>query len=475
MKCTKSGWWSVLCGVGLWLLAATSHADVRLPKVFGDHMVLQRNAQVAVWGWADAGEQVTVTLGSASATTQAGGDGKWQVRIATPDAGGPLELVVKGKNELKVTDVLIGEVWICSGQSNMEWSVAASQNAAEEAKNGEHPRIRMITVAKIPAEHPASDIMGQWQAASPQTVPQFSAVGYFFARHLEQELNVPIGMINTSWGGTICEAWTSREALQADADFKPLLDRASPFKAGQPNQAAALYNGMIHPLVPFGIRGAIWYQGESNVGRAVQYRKLFPAMIADWRQRFGQGDFPFLYVQLAPFKYGQDPRLLAEQWESQFKTLGVPNTGMAVTTDIGDVKDIHPRNKQDVGKRLALWALAKTYGKAELVYSGPLYDSQVREGSKVRIKFQHVGGGLIARDGKPLTHFQVAGEDQQFVEATATIEQDTVVVSSDKVAQPVAVRFAWDQMAEPNLANKEGLPASPFRTDDWRLLTTDAR
>ncbi|MFO0904655.1 MAG: sialate O-acetylesterase [Pirellulales bacterium] len=455
--------------------ASSLRADVRLPKVFGDHMVLQQKSQVAVWGWADAGEDVSVTLGGATATAKAGADGKWRVQLATPEAGGPHELAVKGKNEVKLTDVLIGEVWIASGQSNMEWPVAASTNPAEEAKNGDHPQIRMIKVAHNPAEKPVDDIKGEWQIATPQSVPQFSAVGYFFARHLQQELKVPVGIINSSWGGTICEAWTSRDALAADAEFKPLLDRFPQFRPGQPNQSTVLYNGMIHPLVPFGIRGAIWYQGESNVTRAVQYRKLFPAMIADWRKQFGQGDFPFLFVQLAPFKYGHNPALLAEQWESQVKTLAVPGTGMAVTTDITDINDIHPKNKQDVGKRLALWALAKTYGKADLVYSGPLYDSMTVEGNKVKLKFQHVGGGLVARDGKPLTHFTIAGEDKNFVDATATIEGDLVVVTSDKVAAPIAVRFAWNQVAEPNLGNKAGLPASPFRTDEWPLVSADAK
>lgn len=475
MKDARGGWLGVATMFVALGLAAPGRADVKLPKIFGDHMVLQQKARVAFWGWADAGEEVTVTLSGTSVTAKTGEDGKWQLHVATPDAGGPHEVVVKGKNEIKLADVLIGEVWICSGQSNMEWPVAASTNAAEEAKNGDHPQIRMIKVAHHPAEQPVPDINGQWQVASPQTVPQFSAAGYFFARHLQQELKVPVGMINTSWGGTICEAWTSREALQTDPDFKPILDRAAQFKPGQPNQAAVLYNGMIHPIVPFGVRGAIWYQGESNVSRAVQYRKLFPAMITDWRKRFGQGDFPFLFVQLAPFKYNHDPKLLAELWDAQLKTLGLPATGMAGTTDISDLKDIHPKNKQDVGKRLALWALAKTYGKTDLVHSGPLFDSLSVEGNKAKVKFQHVGGGLVARDGKPLTHFTIAGEDQQFVEATATIEGDAVIVTSDKVAKPVAVRFGWDQLAEPNLANKEGLPASPFRTDDWRLLTVDAK
>jgi sialate O-acetylesterase len=301
-------------------------------------------------------------------------------------------------------------------------------------------------------------------------------VGYFFARKLHEDLNVPVGIINTSWGGTICEAWTSREALQTDADFKPILDRSAQFKAGNPNQAAVLYNGMVAPIIPYGIRGAIWYQGESNHGRAAQYAKLFPAMIEDWRERFGQGDFPFLFVQLAPFQYGnEDPRILPELWEAQTKTLSLKNTGMAVTTDIATLNDIHPKNKQDVGKRLALWALANTYGKKDVVYSGPLYDSFDVEGSKVRLKFKHVDGGLVAKDDKPLSHFEIAGEDQKFVPAEAKIDGDSIVVSSDQVAKPVAVRFAWSKTAEPNLFNKAGLPASPFRTDDWPMLTKNAK
>ena len=440
-------------------------------------MVLQQQSQAAVWGWAEAGEDVTVSLAGTQAATKAGADGKWLVKLQTPAAGGPHELVVKGKNELKFKDVLVGEVWICSGQSNMEWTVGNSLNPQEEAKNAAYPQIRMFTVGKNPSEKPLDDVNGDWKVCNPQTVPGFSACGYFFARHLHKELNVPVGMINTSWGGTICETWTSREALAADPDMQVLLDKYPKFQPGQPNQSCALYNGMIHPLVPYGLKGAIWYQGESNVGRAVQYRKLFPTMIGDWRKRFGQGDFQFLFVQLAPYKYGHDPKLLAEQWESQLKTLATPNTGMCVTTDIGNVTDIHPKNKQEVGRRLALWALGTTYGKPGLVYSGPLYESMAVENNQIRLKFKHVGGGLVADGGKPLalSHFTIAGEDQNFVPATAVIENDTVVVSSDKVPKPVAVRFAWDQTAEPNFFNKEHLPASPFRTDDFRLLTAEAK
>jgi len=461
----------------LFLLAAAfpsaASADVKLPKVFGDSMVLQQKTQAAVWGWADKGEEVTVSLGETKATAQAGDDGKWSLKLATPAAGGPHELKVKGKNEITLKDVYVGEVWICSGQSNAEWTVAISASPDVERELAKHPKIRMIKVAHNPAEKPVDDITGKWEVCSPSTVSNFSAIGYFFARHLNSELDVPVGIISTNWGGTICEAWTSKEKLGSDADFAPILQRSEKFQAGNPNQASVLFNGMINPIVSYGIKGAIWYQGESNVSRAVQYKKLFPAMISDWRERFGQGEFPFLFVQLAPYRYGNN--LLPEQWESQLKALALPNTGMCVTTDITTVGDIHPPNKQDVGRRLALWALANTYGNSSLAYSGPLYDSMTVEGNKVRIKFKH-SSGLHARGnmGK-LTHFTIAGEDQKFVDAKAAVEGEFVVVQSESVAAPVAVRFAWNELAEPNLFNGARLPASPFRTDDFPLQTKDAK
>jgi sialate O-acetylesterase len=297
-------------------------------------------------------------------------------------------------------------------------------------------------------------------------------VAYFFGRKLQKELGVPVGLINSSWGGTICEAWTSNEALQGEDDFKALLQRGAKDKNKKnPNRASVLYNGMIAPLIPYGIRGAIWYQGESNVGRAAQYAKLFPTMIRDWRNRWDE-KFPFLFVELAPFRYGgHDPQLCAELWDAQLKTLkNVEKTGMAVTTDIATLHDIHPPNKQDVGARLARWALAKTYGR-DLVYSGPIYKSMKIEGNKVRLAFDHVGGGLKTRDGKAPNEFQIAAAEGDFVPAQAKIEGDSVVVWSDKVSQPAAVRMGWRDTAQPNLMNEAGLPASPFRTDDRKLKT----
>jgi sialate O-acetylesterase len=362
----------------------------------------------------------------------------------------------------------------------------------------------------LTAKEPASDVDAYWQECTPDTIPGFSAVAYFFGRELHQQLDVPVGLINTSWGGTRIEPWTppegfkavaavadlpqeyaSREAAYTKAaaaalekiqDWLPAAEKAA--KAGDdipappawpagPGPAntlpSRLYNAMVHPLVPFSIRGAIWYQGESNLADGMLYHEKMKALIAGWRAVWHEGDFPFLFVQLATFNYGPrtDTTALPRLWEAQSATLAVPNTGMAVVNDISNVKDIHPKNKQDVGKRLALWALAKTYGQEGLVYSGPAYKSMQVEDGKVRLTFDHVGGGLTSRDGKPLSDFTIAGADKKFAPARAEIEGNTVVVSSPEVKQPAAVRFAWTQTAEPNLSNKEGLPTSSFRTDRW--------
>jgi sialate O-acetylesterase len=484
MKFAKT-WSFVAVSFALLAWCGSARAEVKLPKIFSANMVVQQKQPAPVWGWASKGEKVSVALGDSKAEATAGEDGKWSVKLMPPAAGGPYTLTVAGTNTISIPDVLVGEVWVCSGQSNMEWRVSQAQNPAEEAAAGDFPKIRMFTVQRAPAETPQDDCNGSWVVCKPDTVSNFSAVGYFFARKLHQELGVPVGMVNSSWGGTICEAWTSRPTLESDADFQPILERfdvarkndknATPpkdFNRNNPNQPSVLYNGMLKPIIPYGVKGAIWYQGESNIGRAEQYAKLFPAMIADWRKLWGQEKFPFIFVQLAPYRYGNnDPAILAEAWEAQLKTMrSVPDVGMAVTTDIGNIKNIHPTNKQEVGRRLAMWALVNTYGKMG-EHSGPIYESMTIEGNKIRLKFKHVGGGLVAEGGRPLSHFTIAGEDEKFAPATATIEQDTVVVQSDAVAKPVAVRFAWSDTAEPNFFNKAGLPASPFRTDNFKLLT----
>lgn len=470
--------WSMRLAAAVVVTATLAHSalgEVRLPKILGDHMVIQRELPLKIWGWANPLEAVTVAIGDCKAATVADAIGRWIVVLPPLQAEGPLEMVIQGENTIKLSDILVGEVWVCSGQSNMQWTVRASDNAEQEIAAADYPEIRLFTVARQVAKEPVDDCDGQWRPCSPETVPDFSAVGYFFGRTLHKQLNVPVGLINSSWGGTIAEAWTSAQGLVGEPDYVPILERGASFKPNNPNQASVLFNGMIRPLIPFAMRGAIWYQGESNCSRAAQYQKLFPALIRNWRTEWGQGDFPFLFVQLAPYRYGNaDPRNCAELREAQRLTLQtVPNTGMAVTTDIGNVKDIHPRNKQEVGRRLALWALAKTYGK-DLVYSGPLYKEMKVEGSKIRIMFDHVGEGLVAKGG-PLTHFEIAGADGKFLPAEAIIDANSVMVWNKELPEPVAVRFGWADDAEPNLFNAEGLPASPFRTDDFPLVTAGAK
>ena len=453
--------------------------DIRLPKIFADNMVLQHGGQINIWGTAEPGESLTITLGEKTASATADDDGKWASQIDSPEkAGGPYTLAIKGaESSVVFEDVLLGEVWLCSGQSNMEWSVQNALNANVEAELADYPNIRLFTVKRHPSPEPLSECNGVilWQPCSEQSVRSFSAVAYFFGRHLRSKLNKPIGLIHSSWGGTRCEAWTSREAMNQVESLKPLLEHWDA-KADQPTNPARpgiLYNGMISPITPFSIKGVIWYQGESNVGRAKQYATLFPTMITDWRAKFKNPEMPFYFVQLAPYKYGnRNPAELAELWDSQLQTLNtVENTGMAVTTDIGNVLDIHPRNKQAVGRRLALWALSDCYGKSDVHCSGPIYKSKEIDGNRIRISFTHADGGLIAK-GNSLTHFQICGEDGQFKPASATIEGNQVVVSAPDIENPIHVRFAWDQMATPNLFGKaSALPASPFRTDQYEMLS----
>jgi sialate O-acetylesterase len=504
-------------GLGITLVSTISYADIRLPAIIGDNMVLQAGDRAALWGWADPNEQVDVSVSwhQRAWTVQANDAGKWMSRITTPEVGGPYEITLKGKNTVTIRNILVGEVWAGSGQSNMQMSVRSAADAEQEIAAAKYPKLRLFAVERTVAETPQPDCKGKWVECSPETVGDFSAVAYFFGRELHKQLDLPIGMIHTSWGGTPAEAWTSRPMLEEDPAFEPILKRyqdavaaypqalvkyqeqieewkeavkeakaagkpapgrpGEPFGPGHPHSPAGLYNAMIAPLTPYAIRGAIWYQGESNAGRAYQYRELFPAMIKSWWGSWGRGDFPFLFVQLANFRDVKDEpgdSDWAELREAQLLTLNLPDTGMAVTIDIGDAKDIHPKNKQDVGRRLALWALARTYGK-EVVYSGPIYRSMQKSGGKILLRFDHVGGGLVARGDEPLGGFAIAGEDRKFVWADARIEGDAVVVSSEKVADPVAVRYAWADNPICNLYNKAGLPASPFRTDAWPGVTVN--
>lgn len=497
-------------------MAFGSYATVSTPSIFGDHMVLQQGKSLPVWGKADPGESVTVTLNDKTKSATACSEGRWMVKLPRMDAGGPYELKIAGKdNSLVFSDVLVGEVWLGSGQSNMQWSVNLSANAAEEMANANHPKIRLFSVKRTVATSPQDDCEGSWTVCSPETIPEFSAVLYYFGRELHQQLNLaPMGLIHTSWGGTPAESWTSRGMLESDPDLagmvqqwdqkladypaaKAAYDKAmeewqqaaeqakaagaaeppkpeAPQGPDSPWLTAGLYNAMIAPLVPYAIQGAIWYQGESNAGRAYQYRKLFPAMITDWRNAWGY-PLSFHFVQLANFT-DVLPDPVESDWaelrEAQTMTLSLKKTGMAVIIDIGEAKDIHPKNKQDVGKRLALNALAKDYGK-DVVWSGPMYKSMRAQKDKIVLNFKHAHGGLTTSNGEAPKGFAIAGADKKFVWADAVIKGNKVIVSSPQVPEPVAIRYAWANNPVCNLVNGKGLPASPFRTDQWPGLTVN--
>ena len=423
-------------------------ADVKLPAVLGSHMVLQRNVPLPVWGWAGPGEAVTVTLSDSSAKTKADDKGNWRVDLPAMKADGKTHtLTVAGNNRLELTDILIGDVWLGSGQSNMEWHLANTHGAKEAIAAAQHANIRLFHVPKVQKPVPASDVVANWKACTPETIPTFSAVLYYFGRKLHDEVDVPIGLINSSWGGSPIEPWTPSGG-----------------------KGAGMYNGMIAPLQPFPVRGTIWYQGETNVLRknGFAYHDKMISLIGGWREAWGN-DFPFYFVQIAPWSGRYEPTQLPALWEGQAATLKIPGTGMAVITDLVDnIADIHPRNKLDVGDRLARWALAKSYGVTNVVYSGPLYKFMKIEDDRIRIHFAHVGESLKTRDGKVLNEFEIAGADGEYVAATAEIDGETVVVRADTVSDPKNVRFGWHKLANPNLVNSDGLPAAPFHTDDWK-------
>ncbi|UOQ51180.1 sialate O-acetylesterase [Hymenobacter cellulosivorans] len=504
----------LLSSACLLTLSYAAQANVTLPALIADNMVLQQQSTVALWGWAEPGEAVTVTASWQKAPVKATADaqGNWLVRVPTGKAGGPYTVNFQGKNQLTVSNVLLGEVWLCSGQSNMAFSISKKPNSgsytgvineAQVVPKANYPAIRMFTVKNTVANEPQRDTKGQWQVCSPQTVGEFSAVAYFFAQEIHEHTKLPIGLINSTWGGTPAESWTRRDVLEQDPDFQPILRRyerglttfeqdqaaykrqlaefqqeraanpqttrlapLAPVGAMSNKSPYKLYNGMIRPLIPYTLKGVLWYQGENNADRAYQYRRLFPALIRSWRQEWQQPEMPFYFVQISPHR-SQNPEIR----EAQLLTMQtVPRTGMAVITDWGDSLDIHPRNKQVVGHRLAQWALAKEYGQKKTVYSGPIYHDMQVENGQVRLRFDHTDGGLQARNG-PLREFTIAGPDSVFRPAQARIEGNSVIVWNDAVKQPVAVRFAWRAIPSPNFYNAAGLPASPFRTDQWKLKT----
>ncbi|MEP6804310.1 MAG: sialate O-acetylesterase [Flavobacterium sp.] len=482
-------------------------AQVKLPALVADNMVLQQNAKVNLWGWASPNEKITITLGWENLPVEviADANGNWKTAVNTPKGSDKrYDISINASNNITLRNILIGEVWLCSGQSNMFFPVGREdktwktgvKNYEEEVKNASFPNIRLFTVALNASPTPLEDVTGNWKVCTPESIQTFSAVAYFFGRDLYQQLNVPIGLISTSWGGTKAEAWTAQTVLENDVAFLPILQEdakneklhqekleayylnltnermasADNTPKGQlkkpkkePNKTSyVLYNAMLHPIVNYTIKGAIWYQGESNSGKAFLYRTLFPSMVKSWREEWKQGDFPFYYVQITPHK-GQNPDIRETQLMS-LKT--IPNSGMVVTTDVGDAQNIHPIDKQTVGSRLALIARAKTYGENKLVYSGPIFNHMKIKKQKAQLFFDYADSGL-QKKGATLKEFEIAGNDQIFYPAEAKIDGKTVVVSSSKVKEPVAVRFAWKAVPEPNLFNNDNLPASPFRTDDW--------
>jgi sialate O-acetylesterase len=493
----------------IWILATGwVSAEVSLPNVISDNMVLQQGATVSVWGWGDPGEKVTVTFNDAKSSATTGKDCAWRVDLGPLKPGGPFEMVIKGRNVIKIQNVLVGEVWFCSGQSNMAMAVNGCRDYKKEKSAAKYPEIRMFTTKKATKPQPQNKASGSWAVCDPETVGNFSGTAYFFGRAIHNKLKVPVGLIHSSWGGTPAQAWTPEKTLATDPALKTFWDGwqqalkdypqerekyqrqlaawqkevdltkaagktpprkpRGPLGPGSSGAPGGLFNAMVVPFTPYRIRGVIWYQGEANAGQGKLYEPLFSRMIQDWRKAWGQGDFPFLFVQLPNHRVRVDlPVQETSNWallrESQFRTLGLPNTGMAITIDIGEADNIHPKNKQDVGYRLALLALGKIYGE-KIEFSGPLYDRMTVESSKIRISFQHTDGGLTAKGGT-LKGFAVAGKDGAWYPADAVIEGNTVVVSNPKITKPTRVRYGWADNPDVNLYNGAGLPAAPFRTD----------
>lgn len=486
----------------IFLMVPMVYADVKMPALLSNNMVLQQNSNAMIWGWAEPGEKVAVKADwpdAATKTTAADDQGNWQIQIATPTAGGPFSISIEGNNSITISNILSGELWICSGQSNMSMPLSGFvrnkqfvNDSEQDIANAENNKIRLFTVANKFSDIAEKDVQGRWLECKPETVKNFSAVGYHFAKETQTGIKQPVGMILSAWGGTQAEAWTRRELIVNDDELshvaetydRELLEWNAAVQAAEeqgtpqpkrnfyswPQQKpGALYNGMIAPLTKMTIKGVIWYQGESNRERSREYRKLFPALIQNWRCDFGDADLPFYFVQLAA--YGNPYHVGIR--EAQLMTTRLRNTGMAVAIDIGAMNCIHPAEKKSVGQRLAYWALAKDYGK-QIAFSGPLYMGYQIEDQQIRVLFNYASSGLLTDDDK-ITGFIIAGEDRKFVAAEAVIEGNTVVVSSDTVKQPVAVRYGWDPAFTGCLVNEAKLPASPFRTDDWQEQSSTPR
>lgn len=463
-------------GILLFLLISTclfsttqlSHANVRLPAILGSHMVLQQKSDITLWGWSDAMEKIVIQAewDTTHYTVTGSRDANWSVVIKTPAAGGPYKITITARNTLVLEDVLIGEVWLCSGQSNMEWNVSGSKQA-DEAQRANNPAIRFFYVNHVTSDYPQNDLTGNWVVCTPDNAKYFSAVGYFFGRKVNQELNQPVGLICSSWGGTPAEVWTPKELVDADPALKAAAAKISGDYPGWPILPGKTYNAMISPITNFSIAGVLWYQGETNSGTYSTYQQLLTTMIGSWRNVWHK-EFPFYYVQIAPYQYGEN-QTGALMREAQTTVMRYPHTGMVVISDlVDDVKDIHPKNKLDVGLRLANYALGDTYGKQGIAYKSPQYKDMKVEKSKIRISFDNVPNGLKTSGGNP-TELYIAGADQKFVPATGKIDGNGLLVWSNEIKNPVAVRFGFSNIATPNLFSKEGLPVNLFRTDNWSV------
>jgi len=493
---------ALLCG------GSPCRADITLPSLISDNMVLQQRDKVNVWGKAEPGETVTVQLGTDSSQVTAAKDGSWAVKLGGLKAGGPYDMVISGKNSITVHNVAIGDVWLCAGESNMEYKVIAARNGQAELADATLPMVRVFTVKHNASEKPAADCQGVWTICDPDTARDFSAIGFFFAKELNRGMRIPIGLIQSAWGPSPAEAWTPRQALEKDlgsvlerydkaasaypaalsayqarlADWKSASDAAKaagspipthapfpPLPPGGPREPSALFNGMIQPLVHFPIRGVLWYQGETDTAGPQIYRTLFPAMIAAWRKAWN-ADFPFLYVQLPGF-LARHPLPVESRWaelrEAQALALNTPKTGMAVTIDLGEEHNMHPANKQEVAHRLALIAESQVYDKSGVTASGPVFSGMRIEDGKAVLTFAHVDGGLVVENGPLIKGFAIAGADRKFLWADVEIRENKVIVRSKEVPQPVAVRYAWADTPDCNLFNLARLPVAPFRTDNW--------
>lgn len=505
----------VIATIGLFLVPRSVSAELTMSSVFGDSMVLQRDQPIHVWGWTKPGQKVSVSVAGQIALGEANASGRFDVTLKALDAGGPHKMVIEADQTKTYSDVLVGEVWICSGQSNMAWPVSSANDPDLETMTAKFPNIRLLSVPQVGTQEVQNDFDGQWKACTPETVRDFSAVGYFFGRRLHQSLDVPVGLIDNAWGGSAAEAWVRRDLLEKEDRYAELLKKWDDLAANYDHEAALakwrqsvakwqetkkgnrpreprnqltgqhrpanLYNGVLRPVLGYTIRGTIWYQGESNASRAYQYRHLFPLLIQSWRDEWGQGDFPFYWVQLADYMNEVDSPTdsrWAELREAQTMTMSrLANTGEAVIVDLGESSDIHPRNKQDVANRLARWALAKDYG-LDVPYRSPTYASMEVEGEAAMLSFDHRGRGLDTFDVREPRGFTIAGEDRKFVTATAQLVDtdgdkvmDKVKVWNETIKQPVAVRYAWADNPVCNVQSIEGLPMTPFRTDDWPGVT----